>query len=109
MPTDLVQPEFGLRLGRDDGVAQLAVRGEIDLATAPFLDDAFDLLDLQGEGEIRLSLAEVSFIDSSGLQSLVTGHRRLAADGRRLVITEVPPRLWRLLRVSGLDRVLTLR
>ncbi|HEX5028101.1 MAG TPA: STAS domain-containing protein [Gaiellaceae bacterium] len=48
----------------------IKVVGELDLATAPLLRDALD--EMSAEPEILLDLTGVTFIDSSGLHSILT-------------------------------------
>lgn len=67
----------------DDGVG-IAVAGEIDLATAPELDSH---LDFDKDGSVVvLDLADVSFMDSTGLRSVVRAHEDAAASGKRLAV-----------------------
>jgi anti-anti-sigma factor len=82
----------------------IAVRGELDLATAPLLRDAFEGVD-RGEGAIAvIDLTEVGFLDSSGLRVLAQCQRMLAGpDGKaalRLVVATDAVR--RVLDVTGL-------
>jgi anti-anti-sigma factor len=47
----------------------LRLAGELDLRTAPMLNDALARID--GHGPVKLDLSELSFIDSSGLHAIV--------------------------------------
>lgn len=93
------------RIGR--GVHLVALGGEIDLHTAPRLDEA--LFGAIGEGAQRVlvDLAGTTFIDSTVLGILVRAHRCLDDSGGRLVIVSDDPRILRTLAVTGLDRVLS--
>jgi len=55
---------------------------------------------------VRLDVGAVSFLDCTCLDVLVTAHQRLLAAQGMLVLTDVTPRLMRLLRLARLDRVL---
>jgi len=93
-------------LGEDGHV--VAVRGELDLFTAPELRSLIaDLID-QGKTGLVVDLVETSFIDSSGLAALVGALKRVAAAGGRLVLVNAGSgsRLARTLTLTGLDRVL---
>jgi anti-sigma B factor antagonist len=93
-------------LGSDAHV--IAVRGELDLFTAPELRALInDLID-QGKTGLVIDLAATSFIDSSGLASLVGALKRVAGAGGRLVLVDAGngSRLARTLTLTGLDRVL---
>lgn len=84
----------------DTRCARLVLRGDLDLYSAPALDDA--LVELEGEKwpVLFLDLRELGFIDSAGLRLVMRTHARARKDGRRLV----------LLRGAGgnVDRVLQL-
>ncbi|MET9935736.1 MULTISPECIES: STAS domain-containing protein [unclassified Streptomyces] len=56
-----------------------------------------------------LDVSQVTFCDSSGLNTLLRLHRRTRADGAALTLVAVPAQLRRLLRITGTDTVLTLR
>jgi anti-sigma B factor antagonist len=74
--------------------------GEIDIATAPEVRDA--MLATMGERRLVLDLRGVAFMDTSGLQLLVSEHRRARQRGGAFAIVAGPPRVQRLLDVAGL-------
>ncbi len=61
----------------DDGV--IVVRGEVDMAAGPLLDNAIEAREL--DDPVVLDLGGVEFIDSSGLRRLLGASRRAAARG----------------------------
>jgi anti-sigma B factor antagonist len=82
----------------------IAVRGELDLATAPLLRDAFEGADREAGAFAVVDLAEVSFIDSSGLRVLAQCQRMLTESDERnalrlVVATDV---VRRVLEVTGM-------
>ena len=78
------------------------VGGEIDLVTAPSLDEA-----LAGVDSALVDMTGVSFIDSTGIAVLVRHYQRCVAHGGvlRVVATSYPVR--RVLEVCGLEQMLT--
>jgi anti-sigma B factor antagonist len=92
------------RIGR--GVHVVALGGEIDLHTAPRLDE--ELFGVIGDGAERVlvDLAGTTFVDSTVLGILLRAHRRLDDAGGRLVIVCDDPRILRVLELTGLDRTL---
>ena len=60
-----------------------------------------------GQGDLHLHVGELELWDASGLGVLIGAHRKARQAGRRLVLTDVPPRQLRLLRATRLHRVLT--
>lgn len=68
---------------RDDRTL-LRVRGELDIASAPRLEQ--ELRASAGAGTVVLDLREVTFLDSSGLRAVLMGSQEAADGGRRLVV-----------------------
>lgn len=92
-------------VSRDDEVI-VALRGEVDLATAPLLEAELACCSVQEARAVLVDLERVTFMDLSGLRPLV----RLAAPlghGPRVSITPGPPSLQRLLDLTGLCRHFT--
>lgn len=98
MPASLkiISFEFGHGVG-------LAISGEIDLATAPQLDSH---VDFSHDGDlVVLDFSEVSFMDSTGLRSVVRAHEDAGKAGKRLAIV-ASDNVQKLLQLTGLvDRL----
>jgi anti-anti-sigma factor len=89
-------------VSREDEVI-VALRGEVDLATAPLLEAELGLASVQAARAVLVDLEGVAFMDLSGLRPLL----RLAAParpGHDVSITSGPPSVQRLLDLSGLRR-----
>lgn len=87
-----------------DGRTVLAIRGEIDLATAPAFAAAMEQA-LEDVPLVVFDLAGVTFMDSSGLNVLVSAAGRgSTSDGVR--IRNAPVTIRRLLSITGLDEVI---
>ena len=84
----------------------VAVTGEIDLATSgPLAQALTEVLDRKPV-TVRLDLAEVSFLDSSGIRCLVGVAERAAAVGGRLVVRNPTPMVQRVLEICSVDQLL---
>jgi anti-anti-sigma factor len=80
------------------GGVRVEVRGEVDLLSeAPFVEEVEKLATAQDA--IFLDLAEVDFIDSSGVRALVRVRRR---HGERLRLVAVSAPVQRVLDIAGL-------
>jgi anti-sigma B factor antagonist len=90
--TDALNIQIG-----DDG--SINVAGEIDMAGGPVLEAA--ILDCEGDGPLIIDLAQVSFIDSSGLRSLLEASRRARARGSSIHLRRVGSEVARLLDITG--------
>ena len=103
LPANLVTD---VRLG-SQGVS-LTVRGDVDVHTAPELRARLADIVRQGEERIIVHLDTVTFMDSTGLGVLVGAHKAQRGNGGTLELVCGEPRLLRILRLTGLDRVLTI-
>jgi anti-anti-sigma factor len=82
----------------------LALRGELDLATVGRLRDV--LAPLAEDPTVELvvvDLVEVTFIDSTGLMTLLNALRRLVRRGARLVLACSNPTVLRLFEATRTD------
>lgn len=87
--------------------ATVTADGEIDLATVNTLRSAITTAMRQGAGHLTLNLDKVTYIDSSGLGTLIGAHKRLSSSGGSLTIRCSQARILRLFAITGLDKVLT--
>jgi anti-sigma B factor antagonist len=88
-------------------MSQLVAAGpRLDAATVGALRGYLDEAILAGSGRLVVDLAAVQTVDATGLAMLLGIERRAAAADRELLLRGVPPRVARLLRATGLSRVL---
>jgi anti-sigma B factor antagonist len=86
-----------------DGSTQLAVRGDLDLASAPRLEAR--LAELAGAGTtVRLDVSGLEFVDSSGVRVLVNAVREAREGSWRLLIAGEPAaQVKRIFELVGFD------
>ncbi|HEX2370875.1 MAG TPA: STAS domain-containing protein [Acidimicrobiia bacterium] len=91
----------------DDGRSVcLRLDGEFDMGTAPLVEDALSPALDPRCARLVVNLADVSFMDSSGLRVLVVA--RNALDERaEMVIADINDQLRRLFEISGLTSAFT--
>ena len=88
---------------QDDGtVCVLVVRGELDVYSAPALDEAVDAALQDGARRLVLDLAEVGFIDSSGLRSMIRARKEAGSGPDAVRLRNPQPATVRLLDITGL-------
>ncbi len=99
-------PQFNLETSHIGSHDVIAVKGEIDLATAPQLEDA--LAKFTGK-EVLVDLRKTEFMDSAGLKVLISQRVRLEESGGalRLVLGEGP--VLRLLELAGVRDTFPIR
>ncbi len=97
-------PSFSQRTSSGEGYAMVSLAGEFDLSVKPALDAEIRcVLDSAELTALILDLRGLSFIDSSGIHTLVLAHRQCAAQGRRLIVLRGGPQVMRILALCGLD------
>ena len=78
----------------------LMASGAIDAHTAPMLAEA---LAECSDDTVVLDLAEIDFVDSSGLRVLIEAHQNAEESGRALHLANVSGSVNRLLEISGVS------
>ena len=77
---------FEIREHDERGVRVIAMRGELDLATAPRLAVRIDGARRNGARNLLLDLTSADFCDSTGLRALIGCRREVVAGGGRMVV-----------------------
>ncbi|MEW1922874.1 STAS domain-containing protein [Streptomyces sp. NPDC088360] len=100
-------PGFGLHHHVVDGSIVLTFRGELDAwADLELTPRIAELLDRPGV-DVVVDLRQVSFLDAGGLRLLVRIKGLAIARQRSLRLVRSSPRVWRVLRITRLDRSFT--
>jgi anti-sigma B factor antagonist len=94
-----------LALGEAAGVA---VRGELELATATELSAALDEAIRTSEGPFVIDLSNVGFLDSSGIACLMRARALLGREDRVLGLICPPGSTRRALEITGVDELVAL-
>ncbi len=88
----------------EGGVRVFAVRGELDMSTAPELERGLEQALAESEASILVDLSECEFIDSTGIALIVRAWRRLADQGeRQLALASGDHQVRRLLKITGVE------
>lgn len=96
-------PAFEAETIVSDGTATVALRGELDIATAVQLDAALEDSSVRSQRRLVLDLRELSFMDSTGLRAVLAAHNRCAAEGRQLEVVRGPEAVQRLFELTKVD------
>lgn len=96
-----------LQLERAGSESVVHLHGDIDLYNASELRTCIEGLADDGETRVVLDMADLRFIDSSGLGAVVGGMRRLRRTGGEIVLRSPRWATAQLLEVTGLTQVLT--
>ena len=93
-----MQGRLRLEVEPTGGTTTVRVIGEVDLATSPQLRECLTSL----HGPVVVDLAEVGFLDSSGLNALIGSKKHLASGGGSLRIEGPQPHVRRVFDVMGM-------
>jgi anti-anti-sigma factor len=101
--------EFAISTTEIDGRAHVTLRGELDLATAPELEDVLTER-IDDSQDVVVDLRSLEFMDSSGIRVLVAAHARAGRAGTRVFIVRPAAQsaVGKIVDVSGLDRELNI-
>lgn len=86
----------------------LTVRGEVDAATAPLLEETLDAAIRETAGAFVLDLTDVTFLDSSGLNVLLRARALLGREDRAIVLVCPTGQVRRVLGLAGIEDLFAL-
>ena len=90
----------------ETGTFVIAVEGEADMSTAVKFNESFFSAARSGIRRVVADLTDVSFIDTTMLNALVVGHRRMVRDDGCFAVVCSGPRIARVLEITGLGQIL---
>ena len=95
------------RIKDENGATVVAFEGDVDLESSP--EARRILLDCLGRtSSLLVDLSAVTYIDSSGIASLVESFQNARKAGRRFALVAVSGSVLSVLRLSRLDKVFTI-
>ncbi|MBF0335662.1 MAG: STAS domain-containing protein, partial [Alphaproteobacteria bacterium] len=104
MTKTIERPPMTMQISEQGGVAVVALDGDVDLQHSPKVRKG--LLDLLGAGRaVVVDMARVTYIDSSGVASLVEAFQTARKTGLAFALAGVSPAALRVLQLARLDRV----
>jgi anti-anti-sigma factor len=96
-----------IKLAADAQGMVVTVGGELDLETAPMLDRALADIDETQVNRLLIDLRQVSFMDSTGLSSILRAQRLARSNGHALVLRRGSRQVQRLFQLAGVAAGLT--
>lgn len=102
-----LQPGLAITIEQNAGLVRMDVGGEVDAESSGRLGAAIEAALASRPERIEVSLTAVTFLDSSGIRTLMVGRSRAADQGSALVITGVQGSPRRVLEISGILDTLT--
>jgi anti-sigma B factor antagonist len=100
--------DLGFEVDQRGNYTVLAVRGEVDVYTAPRLRERLIELVSQGSHQVVVDLEGVDFLDSTGLGVLVGGLKRLRSHDGDMILVCTQPRILKVFEITGLTKVFSI-
>jgi anti-sigma B factor antagonist len=97
-----MEGELTIGVARGNGRCRLSLIGPLDIETAGELEAALEQACREGAREVMLDLRELTFLDSSGVASILRGQQLCERQGREyLLIPSTTNMLHRILLIAG--------
>ena len=96
------QPVFEVQAASWSRAPGVSVRGEVDIGTAAQLTEALDAAIRESVGAFVIDLADVVFLDSSGINVLMRARALLGREDRPLMVVCQPGQVRRVLDLAGI-------
>jgi anti-sigma B factor antagonist len=94
---------FDVTADDSGGRVHLRLSGELDISTAPKVEDELARVEPNRPETIVLDLSNLAFMDSTGLRLLIAADTRARQQGRRLLIVKGPEAVQRVFRITRLE------
>jgi len=101
-------PSLEILVERIGNAVVLTPKGDVDMAKSPVLRKAIAEAMKSGSGRLVLDLASVSYMDSSGLATLVEALQNSRKSGMPLLLCGLTPRVRSILEIARLNTVFTI-
>src|SRR5919197_4922199 len=95
---------MSVRTRRVGEIPLIELAGELDISTAPDVDRELSKIERQKPHTLVVDLRELTFIDSTGLRTILSADARCRQFGGRLAIVAGPPAVHRVFSISLLDQ-----
>lgn len=96
---------MAVRIENKNGLAVCYVDGEIDINTSPGIKKSFDKLIASKAPRIVINLSKVTYVDSSGLATLVEILKNMRSYGGKLRLTNLSAKVKSLFEITKLEKL----
>ena len=95
-------------LSKVDGFTVVAIAGEIDLNSSPQMRKAFGELIDKGTTKVIVDLKQVSYIDSSGLATLIEVMQKIKKNRGAMSLVNMSDKIRNLFEITKLDKLFSI-
>jgi anti-sigma B factor antagonist len=103
--SDFPPRAFSIRTEQQGTAAVVVPAGQLDIATAPALEQELERAFESSSVRVVLDLRELEFIDSSGLRSLLIARRKADAARAHVTLVAGDRALERTLEIAGVHKI----
>jgi anti-anti-sigma factor len=96
-----VADQLRIDVRREADRVVVRLEGELDLASAPLLQDAIEGVDREASSTLVLDLQDLRFIDSTGLRTILWVRERCQDHAHEFAMTPGSDQVQRLFAISG--------
>ena len=104
----VLEPAISISIEHEGAGAIVIVGGDLEFGTAAALRTTLIDLAQRGSNPLVVDLAQLDFIDSTGLSLLVQAKQRIESQGQEFVLRHPTDRVQRVLEISGLADLFTI-
>jgi len=96
---------MGVRTDNKYGITVCHVEGEIDINSSPDIKKAFDKLIAGKTPKIVINLSKVTYVDSSGLATLVEILKNMRSYGGKMRLANMSTKIKSLFEITKLEKL----
>ena len=96
---------MAVRIEDKNGLMVCYVEGDIDINTAPDVKKSFQNLLTKKTPKIVINFTKVTYVDSSGLATLVEILKNMKGYGGRMRLTNLSPKIKSLFEITKLEKL----
>jgi len=90
---------------KDNDIVIYSIKGDIDINSSPQVRESFEKLVNEKAMKIVINLAEVSYIDSSGLATLVEMLKKTRGYGGKIRLSNLAAKVRSLFEITKLEKL----
>lgn len=96
---------MGVKTEMKNDLTVCRIEGEIDINTSPDIKKAFEKLIAKKTPKVVINLTKVTYVDSSGLATLVEILKNMRAYGGRMRLTNMSQKIRSLFEITKLEKL----
>ena len=96
---------MSVKVENKNGLTVCCIEGEVDINSSPAIKKSFDKLIASKTPKIIVNLSKVTYVDSSGLATLVEVLKNMRSYGGKLRLTNMSSKVKSLFEITKLEKL----